>query len=384
MNLLTNLFSRGKAAGSFLDTYPDAVLFINSDGEICKSNKKAQEMFKLSKHELAQRNISDVIEGGIVIVDNIISKKKIQVGKAVLDDNQILYIEMNAEMNVGANSSRTIITMRDVTEEYIQNADIFTELEDLKNANVDKNAVLVKLSNELQSPLHSMVGFSQALLEQLGGPLTDKQEKYISIINRNSNELLSLLGKIITMSQYENNIYDVEFDHFDLIDFLNNDLAMFKKQAAEKNLVFNIDSEELVRRNCNMPVNLFKVILHNIFETIIRHSASDTVSINLSHPSELILEEFRLNTHKQYDEKSYVLFTITTGSFNILQNEFPYLFEPYMQLDRNNKKYVDTSFSLAIAKKVIEAMQGAIYIEPRGIQGISIGFIIRTEQTENA
>ena len=41
-----------------------------------------------------------------------------------------------------------------------------------------KNVLLTKMSNYLCSPLHSIVGFSQAMLEGLSGEMNDKQTKY--------------------------------------------------------------------------------------------------------------------------------------------------------------------------------------------------------------
>jgi len=384
MNVLANLFNRSKgaASASFMEMYPDAVLVVYTDGEIYRSNKRAQDLFMLSKYELERRNISDIMETGILVIDSVLSNRKVQVGKMVRDDGRTSYLEVNASVTIGTTGKRIIVTFRDATEEYIQNADIFSELEELKTSNVDKNEFLIKLSNELQSPLHSIIGFSQALLENLGGALNEKQEKYISIINRNSTELFSLLSKIITISQYENRTLEIELKYFDLIDLINNVLMLHKKAAGTKNITFCLDYDELARRNCFMDENLLKTTINNLVEIMIRHGASDALNITLTHPTQLVLEEVGLNKNEKYDEKSFVMFSFSTGNFNINQNEFYYLSEPYVQIERNNKKYVDTALALAIVKNVVALMRGKTFIEARGFQGINIVFIIRIDQAE--
>ena len=67
------------------------------------------------------------------------------------------------------------------------------------------------MSNYLCSPLHSVVGLSQAMLEGLSGEINEKQTKYLQIMNENSSELLLFIEKLVEMSQIEADIYKFDF-----------------------------------------------------------------------------------------------------------------------------------------------------------------------------
>lgn len=384
MSVFSNIFNREGLPSNFLDMFPDAVLMITLDGDIYKANKKAEKIFGLSKKVLCSSNFSDIVENGVLIVESILSMKKVQVGKAIVDGKHLIYLEINATMNVTSSDNKIILTIRDVTDDYIQNADIFAELEDFKNGHVDKNKFLVNLANEIQAPLHSALGFSQALLENLGGELSEKQQKYISIINKNNSELFSLLTKIINLSRYENSSIEVEFKNIDIVEFVQEILGHHRKAALQKNIMLSVDSEELLRRNCFVDVSLLKMAFNNILDLLIKNSSSGNLKVSVSTPSETVLNGMPLNVDGLYEGKAFIMFDFTVGNFAIPESEFATLFNPYLQAERENKKYVETSLSFAIAGKIAEFMRGQLSIEPNGIQGVSVKFVINLEQMENA
>ena len=382
MSVFSNIFKNNSMPSNILDMFPDAVLFITPDGDIYKANSKAEEIFKLSEKDLCRKNIAEIIENGVLTVESVLSTKKTQIGKAIVSQKELRYLELNASMNITSDSNKIIVTIRDVTDDYIQNADLFAELEEFKSSHIDKNNFLVNLANELQSPLHSAIGFSQALLENLGGQLSEKQQKYISIINKNNSELFSLITKIINLSRYEKTSIEVEFNHFDIIDFLNNVLILRREEAMTRNITFNVESEALQKRNCYTDSNLLKVAFNNILDLFLKNTSSDTLKIFVSTPSEAYLDEIGINKYGLYEAKSFVLFNFVASNFGVPFGEYSLLDNPYVQAERENKKFVETSLSFAIAQKISEFLRGTLTIEPSGIQGASVKLVVNLEQTE--
>ena len=84
MKVFTNIFARGSLSERSLNSIPDGVLVISSDGEIFQSNEQAQSIFKMSAGELRSHNISDIIDGAILVVDTAISTGKVQICKAII------------------------------------------------------------------------------------------------------------------------------------------------------------------------------------------------------------------------------------------------------------------------------------------------------------
>ena len=65
----------------------------------------------------------------------------------------------------------------------------------------------------------SVSGFSRALLDGIGGILSEKQQKYLTIINQNSKDLSYDLEKLFTLFKVESKKVEYNFKKFDLIKF---------------------------------------------------------------------------------------------------------------------------------------------------------------------
>jgi len=383
MNVFSNLFSQNMLSKRAINMLPDAVLVITTDGKIRQSNKRAQELFSMSDSELKRQNISNMIEGALLVIDTVISTGKVQAAKTIIEGNRLLYLEINAKMQQSIEEDSTIVvSLRDVTEAYIQNAEIFGELEELKDSSSDKNEFLINVSNDLQAPLHSAVGFSQALLENLGGELNEKQKKYISIIYKNTNELLSVFNKIITLSKFEKSSITVESKNFDLIELLNNNINTFKQISEEKNLTFSLNYENLIRRNCYMDDTLLKTMFSNIFDAIVKNSASSNIEIELQHPAKEGKENSTEDTAESGSEKENIIINISVTNFGVPENELDLIMNPYAQAKRENKKYLETALSFAIAKKISQFLSGNLAIQQKGIQGIELMMSINLGKAE--
>ena len=76
--------------------------------------------------------------------------------------------------------------------------------------NKDKNIMLTRLSHDFKSPLQSIIGFSNALLDGLGGQISEKQDKYVRIIKKNASELLYFIDKFFEFSKAESSLVKFE------------------------------------------------------------------------------------------------------------------------------------------------------------------------------
>ena len=86
----------------------------------------------------------------------------------------------------------------------------------MDTVNREKNNFLIKLANDFKAPIQSIVGFSQAMADGLGGEMSEQQEKYIRIINKNSTDLMYFVGKLLELSQTESCLSKAENKTFDV------------------------------------------------------------------------------------------------------------------------------------------------------------------------
>lgn len=371
-----NFLSKAKDV-DILASLPDGVLLVDSSGKIEWFNETATILLKMSQNEIFKLNINGIIESGLDLIKQASEINKSVVGRGKYSDGKDFYLEITAK----AANGYFVVSLRDVTQNYKTVTSILVEHESSKKINKDKNAFLVKLSNELKSPVHSIIGFSQAMIDGLGGEMNDKQEKYIKIINKNSNEVLYLIDKIIELSKTESNLYEYDFQIFDAVNAFQNALKNYEPLIKDKNLVLNFDTDTIVKRAIFSEENILKTIFQNIIEVSLNSTDIGSINIKVYHPDLEFVSQHEVEVPENATDKSYLMLTVSDTGAWIADTDLNVIFEPYAQLDRPNKKNIAKSISLASVKNLVKYLKGAVWVESEPMQGTTYNLIIPIEKS---
>ncbi|HKK42699.1 MAG TPA: response regulator [Bacteroidales bacterium] len=104
-----------------------------------------------------------------------------------------------------------------------------------------KNMIMLNISHEIRTPLNAIVGFSNLLSENdLPG---DSKEKYIDIILKSSEELLSIIADVTEISSLEANLQRTNISDTDVDSLLKETIEKFSKEAGRKGITVNYQSE---------------------------------------------------------------------------------------------------------------------------------------------
>lgn len=359
-----------------LSSIPDGIMLIDNDGNIEWSNEAATVLLKMAKAEIQKLDINAIIESGLNLVKQAADSGKSVVGRIKSEPAKDRFLEITAKMI----DDYFTISLRDVTQNYKTVTSLLVEHECSKKINKDKNVFLVKLSNELKSPIHSIIGFSQAMVDGLGGEMSDKQEKYIKIINKNSNELLYLMDKILELSKTESNLFEYDFQTFDVVNSMLTVLKNYEQKIKEKNLNLTLDNEEIVKRAVFSDENAFRTVFQNIIETSINSTDIGSINIKAQHPDLEIVSGQNIVVAPEATDKSYLMLTISDTGAGIGEGDLGVIFEPYAQLDRANKKNIVRSIALASAKNIVKYLKGAVWIDSEPMQGSTYNVILPIEK----
>jgi len=79
-----------------------------------------------------------------------------------------------------------------------------------------KDEFVGMVSHELRTPLSSILGFLDLLQHDPEQPLSEEQQEFISIIERNANRLLMLVGDLLFTAQVEAGSFPLVLKEFDL------------------------------------------------------------------------------------------------------------------------------------------------------------------------
>jgi signal transduction histidine kinase/DNA-binding response OmpR family regulator len=112
----------------------------------------------------------------------------------------------------------------------------------LETASRAKSDFLANMSHELRTPLNAIIGFSEVLLEQMFGPLNEKQTEYLGDIVTSGRHLLLLINDTLDLSKIEAGKMELELTTFALPAVLEDGVTMVRERAARHGIECSVDA----------------------------------------------------------------------------------------------------------------------------------------------
>ncbi len=339
---------------------PDAVILCSKEGKIQWVNDVAAEIFETSKMHLLTSNISDFIENPLNLISNSILMNKAVITKMV---GKEAYFDMTAkEIAEGY-----VLDFRDAA---MQLNEFSGKNSENAEVNREKNRFLLKLANDIKSPIQSIVGFSQAMTDGLGGKMSEQQEKYIRIINKNSSELMYFMAKLLELSQTETELKKPERKVFDIMGLVNTTVRYNEQLYKDKEVKIFVKTEENFKKTISSDEDILKNILQDSLEVILKSVDMGEILINLSTPDEELLASKNMPTG------AYTMISISSSALLLSENDLECMFDPYAIVDSSNRKNVLRAIVLASVKNLVQSLNGIVWAESKILKNTSFNIII--------
>lgn len=379
MNILSWFF-KPKKEKNILSSYPDAVLVVSESGELLYANENLLRILKISSDELFSLELLDIFDGGFNLVSNLVNSEDSAVVRSKVNNDTELFLEIRASLYEDT-EDKIIISIRDVTNNKKMLNKLMFEHEYITKLNKNRSTFLTKVSNEITSPLHSINGFSEAILEGLGGDINDKQQKYLKIINKNSIQLLELVNGILEYSKLESGIYDYEFKNFDFVTLMTNLFNKYKPLADEKKLILNFNLNSLTKRAIYSDENVLKRIIETLLDNAIERTESGAIQLSIVSPDKEYLEAAGLNVTNSLSAQNYIMIQVADTSQGLSESELKNIFDPYANIDKYiAKKTVSKSLEMGIVYMLVRILKGRIHAESEENKGCIFSFVIPAEK----
>ena len=119
---------------------------------------------------------------------------------------------------------------------------VFHDITDIKKLEQMRKDFVANVSHELKTPVTSIKGFSETLLD---GAMNDKHalEEFLSIILKESGRLQSLIHDLLELSKIEQQGFRLNIHEFDIVAVLKEIITMLLNKAEEKNIVLEFESK---------------------------------------------------------------------------------------------------------------------------------------------
>lgn len=323
---------------TILKNMKESLVIVDENKNLLTVNDSAREIFN-SKRDILGENIINLIrdENILNMADEALK------GKSCEDITKIGDREYKCYVNPVFEDKKVrglLILFIDETEEIKA-----TRLREEFSSNV---------SHELKTPLTSISGFSELLLNDL---VEDKdKEGFYKLIYDDSKRLLSLVEDIMKISGLEH-AGDFDKEDIDLKELIAEILKGYKSLIEEKNIYVNLEGSGSVFENRTMIWELFSNLINN---GIKYNKDSGRLDIKISEDA---------NTCK---------IIIKDTGIGIPQEDLARIFERFYRVDKSRSRKVGgTGLGLSIVKHVIQNIGGKIKISSELGEGTSFEILLK-------
>jgi signal transduction histidine kinase/HPt (histidine-containing phosphotransfer) domain-containing protein len=224
-----------------------------------------------------------------------------------------------------------------------------------------KSDFLAMMSHEIRTPINGVLGMTQLLSTT---QLTPVQHKYVNTARISGEMLLSVINDILDFSKIESGKLDLEERSLDLRLMLQDVADLLLSKATEKNLELTYQVAANVP-NCIMgDVTRLRQILLNLVNNAIKFTATGGVNISC---------QVSAATLGNYE----IQFSVKDTGIGIATDDLDRLFQPFTQANTSTtREYGGTGLGLTICQRLIEMMQGRIWVESDIDRGATFHFTI--------
>jgi len=216
----------------------------------------------------------------------------------------------------------------------------------LKELDRLKSNFIATMSHELRTPLTSVIGYSEMMLEGLGGPLTSEQREYLGIIMEKGENLLQLITSILDISKIEAGRTRLVIAEVDVGQVLRDAVATVLPLARKKGVKVVWEPSPLPRIHCDRD-KVRQCIVNLVNNAVKFTPAGGQVTVDARPlPGERV-----------------ALQVADTG-IGIAPDHLARVFDVFYQVDGSStREYGGAGLGLAIVKSYVEAHGGEIKVE---------------------
>lgn len=231
-----------------------------------------------------------------------------------------------------------------------------------KEAEALKNSILSTVSHELRTPLTTIRGSAESLLRKdVEWPEEEKKE-FIQAIVEESKRLRELIDNIMDMSKIESGALNLDLFSFNIKKVIMRVVERFKQRFPH--VKFIIDNPEQLPYTL-IDKNRIEQVLSNLVENGIKYSSADS-SITIK---------------SEYDaENNMVIVSVADQGLGIDPRYYKEIFQRFYRINgAHSRRTSGSGVGLAIAKGIVEAHGGKIWVESQLEEGSQFYFTIPCE-----
>lgn len=233
----------------------------------------------------------------------------------------------------------------------------------LENVEMSRREFVANVSHELRSPITSIQGFVQGMLDGLIPP--EEYKHYLTIVSDEAKRMTSLISDLLALSRMETDGVKFDMARFDVNEVLRRVLIAKEMKIEQKRLNVDIQFEE-ENLYCNGSLERIEQVALNLIDNAIKFLPDEGTLTLIS---------------KTIGKTCFI--TVKDNGCGILPEDRPHVFERFYKGDKAHVRGQGTGLGLSICQRIMQIHGQSIYLEDTDV-GTAITFTLERAEAPEA
>ncbi|MFT6658693.1 ATP-binding protein [Maritalea sp.] len=351
-----------RAFRNLVESVRDAVARYSADGKLTYLSHTSETLFGCKRYELSGTGLLDRVHvldrpnylKTIGDVSHFGLPKSIDVrircerpDRSVFVWVEVAFSAVHDRLN-DAGRTEVIAIMRDISTRKQQEVDLKDAKKLAESASEAKSRFLATIGHELRTPLNAVVGFSDMMINNIGGELSPDHLEYAELIRQSGHHLLDTVSMLLDMSKLEAGKFEISAEQFAPEMLVEPCFAIVKNAADKKNI------ELVAEIGKHLPMlkadeRACRQVLINLLSNAIKFSPDN---------AKVILQIRMRGTQ--------ICLAVIDKGVGIAPQDVERLGEPFFQAQNGlNRQYEGTGLGLSIVRGLTELHDGDVVIKSK-------------------
>jgi PAS domain S-box-containing protein len=358
----------------------DAIILFDDSGTITLFNSAAERMFCCASSDAVGSSIARFFPDSERAVEQLrgLSEGRDGVGAAQRDpassvlslsarraNGETFPIEASVSLLKSPRETTYTLIVRDVSErvrheemlrqQALSLASTMNELkalndelnerqQDLERAMTARSRFYASMSHELRTPINAVLGYSTLLLENIYGPLNEKQREGIERTHKAAKHLLELVNDVLDLSKIEAGKIDLRLQPVSFPSLIEDLFVTVRPLADQYGSTLRIEHTGESIRVVSDPRRVRQILLNLL---------SNAIKFGRGKPIRVVLQS--------RDDKGVVIEVIDEGE-GIAPDDQERIFQEFVQLGKTQLTE-GTGLGLPISRRLAELLRGSLTVE---------------------
>ncbi len=233
---------------------------------------------------------------------------------------------------------------------------------------VERQEAIVSIANEFRTPMTAITGYTDLLLGEQAGILTEMQQQFLERVKANVEQLGHLLNDLIRVTSPDSRPIELSPQLINLIEIIEEAIMGLAARFRERKLAVRLDLPP--------ELSMVRADRDSLYQIMLRLLSN--AALCSEQGSEVIVRATQEKAER--DDEAYITISVVDTGGGIAPEDYPRVFRRFY---RANQPLIDgmgeTGIGMAVAKALVEANGGRIWVDSQPGIGSTFSFVLKVD-----